>query len=131
MLVTARTRMTPEPRQPNRRQSPRFDTLGRIVGYLLTTNLPVRVREISFGGFSVETVAPLPEGAQQRVRFMAADDWSVELEAQAVHCRPSCAADGSPRFATGFSFLSPGHSGPAVERMIATITSIDLFRQPS
>ena len=119
------------PKPPNRRASPRFDTLGRIVGYLLTARLPVRVREISFGGFSVETVTPLPEGVRHRVRFVAADDWSVELDAEAVHCRPSCAADGSPRFATGFAFLAPPQSEPAVERLIATITSVQLFRGPS
>ncbi len=116
-------RLTP----PNRRHSPRFDTLGRIVGHLAAVDLPVRVREIGFGGFSVETVEPLPADTPHRVRFTARDDWSIELDARAVHCRPSCATDGSPRFATGFCFVSHQESAAAVRQMIAKITSVDLF----
>jgi hypothetical protein len=116
---------------PNRRQAPRFDTLGRIVGHLLSTDLPVRVREISFGGFSIETMRPIAAGAVHRVRFTASDDWSVELDARSVHSRPSCAKDGSPRIATGFSFLVPHQSEAAVQHMLATSTSVDVLGLPS
>ncbi len=112
---------------PNRRKTPRFDTLGRIVGNLTSADLPVRIREIGFGGFSVETMEPLAAGAAHRVRFTAPDDWSVELGARAMHCRPSCASDGSPRFATGFAFDPGQNSEDAVKRMLETITSVQLF----
>jgi hypothetical protein len=125
--ITLMDHVTP----PNRRQAPRFDTLGRIVGHLIGTDLPVRVREISFGGFSIETMGPIAEGAVQRIRFTASDDWTVEIDARSVHSRPSCARDGSPRFATGFSFLAPHQSEAAVQRMLATITSVDVLRNPS
>ena len=44
----------------NRRKSPRFETLGRVLGHLIDADLPVRVREIGFGGFSIETIEPIP-----------------------------------------------------------------------
>jgi hypothetical protein len=119
--------MTTDPTPPNRRQSPRFDTLGRIVGHLPAVDLPVRIREIGFGGFSVETMEPLAAGGSHVVRFTARDDWSVELPARAVQCRPSCAPDGSPRFATGFAFEPHADSETAVKRMIETITSVRFF----
>jgi hypothetical protein len=112
---------------PNRRQSPRFDTFGRLVGHLAALDLPVRVREIGFGGFSVETIEPLAPGAPQAVRFTAPDDWSIELQARALHCRPSCAPDGSPRFATGFAFESHPGLEDVVKRLIEKITSVQLY----
>ncbi len=112
---------------PTRRKSPRYDTLGRIVGHLAGVDLPVRVREVGFGGFSVETMEPLPTGVTHVVRFTARDDWSVALSARAIHCRPSCAPDGSPRFATGFAFEAEPNSEAAVKRMIEKITSVTLF----
>ena len=119
--------MTTDATPPNRRQFPRFDTLGRIVGHLPAVDLPVRIREIGFGGFSVETIEPFPAGGSHVVRFTAQDDWTIELPARAVHTRPSCASDGSPRFATGFAFEPHAEAEAAVKRMIETITSVRLF----
>ena len=120
---------TSEPTGPDRRRYPRFDAAGRVVGMLLATKLPVRVRDVGFGGFAIETVDPIPSGEYQRVRLTTTDDWSTVLEAQSLHCRPSCAADGSPRYVTGFAFVSPTapETQRAVGRIIESITSLQIY----
>ena len=76
---------------PDRRRFPRFETMGRVVGTLLAIDLPVRVRDVGFGGFAIETVDPVAPGQTHRVRLTTSDDWSTIVDAQSLHCRPSCA----------------------------------------
>jgi hypothetical protein len=108
----------------NRRRAPRFDVRERLVGYLLKEQQPVRVRDISSGGFSLETVERLGVERLYHVRFTAIDDWSAILPAQALHCRPSCAPDGSPRYVTGFSFAASPvtQSDRIIRRLIEKVT---------
>ena len=113
----------------NRRKSPRFETLGRVLGHLIDADLPVRVREIGFGGFSIETIEPIPVDIVHQVRFTAYDDWTSTCEARSVHCRPSCAADGSPRFVTGFQFADEWlrRSEHLVKTLVEKITTTGMF----
>lgn len=116
-----------------RRQSPRFDALGRILGLLVAVDLPVRVRDVGLGGFSVETVEPLDVGGVLAVRFLTADDWVTDLQARSLHCRPSVATDGTPRYVTGFEFLR-GQAADAsgrVRELVAKVTSVELFDEPA
>jgi hypothetical protein len=114
---------------PDRRRFPRFETMGRVVGTLLAIDLPVRVRDVGFGGFAVETVNPIVPGQFQRVRLTTSDDDSAVVEAQSLHCRPSCAPDGTPRYVTGFSLVTP--ESPETQRVmgkiIEAITSLQLY----
>jgi hypothetical protein len=87
----------------------------------------VRVRDVGLGGFSVETVEPLDIGVVQTVRFTTVDDWSALLPARSMHCRPSVAADGSPRYATGFSFVDETKSLRTVQHLIEQVTSIKMY----
>lgn len=119
----------PRPASTRRRQSPRFEVLGRIVGYLTSRDMPVRVREVGFGGFSIETIEPMTTGAVESIRFTTDDDWSAALFAQSLHCRPSCAADGSPRYVTGFQFVDQHDSNARhdIAHMIKKVTGVELF----
>ncbi len=63
----------------------------------------------------------------QTVRFTTIDDWSAVLPAKSLHCRPSIAADGTPRYATGFSFVDENKSRRTVEYLIEQVTSVKLF----
>jgi hypothetical protein len=114
---------------PDRRRYPRFEAAGRVVGTLVATNRPVRIRDVGFGGFAIETVDPVEPGQFQRVRLTTSDDWSAVVEAQSLHCRPSCAADGSPRFVTGFAFVEPEtpDTQRAIGRIIEAITSLQMY----
>ena len=112
-----------------RRKHPRFAAAGRLAGHLLEPDLPVRVRDIGLGGFSVETMAPLPTGVDHRVRFISHDDWSTILQARIANCRPSCAEDGSPLYVAGFAFVDDGT--PETKRTVAVllekVTVVDLY----
>jgi hypothetical protein len=103
--------------------------MGRVVGTLLSIDLPVRVRDVGFGGFAIETVDPVVPGQVHRVRLTTSDDWSAILDAQSLHCRPSCAADGSPRYVTGFSLITPEapDTQRAIARVIESITSLQMY----
>jgi len=112
-----------------RRKHPRFAAAGRLAGHLLEQDLPVRVRDIGPGGFSVETMAPLEEGKEHRVRFISQDDWSTVLPAKLANCRPSCAEDGSPLYVAGFAFVDG--DGVDTKRTVAVlvekVTDVKLY----
>ena len=114
---------------PDRRRFPRFETMGRVVGTLLLLDLPVRVRDVGFGGFAIETVDPVLPGQLHRVRLTTNDDASTIVEAKSLHCRPSCAPDGSPRYVTGFALVTPDSPDTqrAMGRIIEAITSLQMY----
>jgi hypothetical protein len=115
------------PDASERRRHPRFPAHQRLVGYLTSPRLPVHVRDVGLGGFCVETVDPLEPGVVQTVRFTTADDWSAMLPARSLHCRPSVAADGTPRYATGFAFVDETKSLRTVQHLIEQVTSIKFY----
>ena len=112
-----------------RRRSPRFEALDKLLGILVPYDLPVRIRDVGFGGFSVETVEPLTTGARGPVRFMSPDNWTTELTAESLYCRPSIAADGTPRYVTGFQFINEQAADvrARISELIAKVTSVRLF----
>lgn len=112
-----------------RRKYPRFGAAGRLTGHLLDQDLPVRVRDVGFGGFSIEIMTPLPTGVEHQVRFVSRDDWSTVLPARISNCRPSCAEDGSPLFVAGFAFSSEDtpETRRIIEILIEKITSVQLY----
>ena len=111
-----------------RRKHPRFPASDRLAGHLLDHDLPVRVRDIGLGGFSVETMTPMASGTDHRVRFVSRDDWSTILAARLANCRPSCADDGSPLYVAGFAFLDDApDTRRTVEVLIEKVTSVRLY----
>ena len=116
-----------------RRRYPRFAASEKLAGHLLDSDLPVRVRDIGLGGFSIETMEPLEAGTEHRVRFVSRDDWSTVLPATIANTRPSCADDGSPLFVSGFAFAAD-HSQETkqtVQILIEKVTSVRLYDHES
>ena len=112
-----------------RRRHPRFPASNRLVGTLLAQNLPVRIRDIGAGGFSVETMEPVKTGSTEPVRFIASDDWSAVLDARSLHCRPSVSPDGLPLFVTGYAFVNSGTADRAVLTLIEKVTSVRMSEE--
>ena len=120
--------------QPERRRYPRFGAAEKLAGHLLDQDLPVRVRDIGLGGFSIETVEPLEPGIEHRVRFVSRDDWSTVLAARCANSRASCMDDGSPIYVAGFAFT--GDDRPETRRtiqiLIEKVISVRLYEtEPS
>ena len=87
-----------------RRAFPRLDVIDELNGQLIPFGVPVTVREVSVGGFSVETDAPFLAGGQHRFRFTTANGDEIVLEASVIHRRLAGSSD-APRYITGFAFL--------------------------
>ena len=115
--------------QNERRRYPRFAAAEKLAGHLIDQDLPVRVRDIGLGGFSIETMEPLEAGVEHRVRFVSRDDWSTVLPARIANCRPSCAEDGSPLFVAGFAFSAEekAETKQTVQILIEKVTSVRLY----
>ena len=119
--------------QSERRRYPRFAASEKLAGHLLDADLPVRVRDIGLGGFSIETMEPLEAGTEHRVRFVSRDDWSTVLPATIANTRPSCADDGSPLFVSGFAFKKEDapETKQTVQVLIEKVTSVRLYDHES
>jgi len=113
-------------RGDERRRHTRFLASGRVVGTLVSRDLPVRVRDVSAGGFSVETMEPVEIGATESVRFTAVDDWTDTVPARSLHCRPSVSANGLPLYVTGFEFSNPDAVESTIAVLLEKVTSVRL-----
>ena len=65
--------------------------------------MPVVVRDISLGGFSVETDQALPSGVHI-VRLQEDELWSVTVTAASRHRRTTRNPDGTTRHVMGFEY---------------------------
>ena len=111
-----------------RRQSPRIEILGQFDGRLMTVDTPVRVLDVSAGGFGAETTQPLDPGGVHDCRFELRPGVAVILQARVMHCRPKKGRRATTvRYLAGFQFLeSPTPEAEAgrarlMERVAATL----------
>ena len=110
---------------PNRRRFPRVQVLGLVEGRLVPQEMPLDIRELGEGGFSLQGASPFPPGSQYHFRFTAPGHDEVILAATAVHCRLTEAdARGRVTFVTGFEFASTPQTDQAVGVLIDTLTSV-------
>ena len=109
-----------------RRFAPRLDVLDQLHGHLVKINVPLIVRELGAGGFSVESPVPFPPGARHRFRFTLAGGGEVIVEAVGVHTRSTGAIGGTDRHISGFAFCLDGHSetARAVPTLLGAVSSI-------
>jgi hypothetical protein len=88
-----------------RRRSPRLQLLGEVHGQLVGIALPIVVRDISDGGFSIVTSLEFPKDAVHRFELALDADSRrpVQVQARVVHGR-LLAGDPEVLFVTGFAF---------------------------
>ena len=92
----------------DRRRSPRFDVDGRIRVRLDPPAQDVVVRDISLGGFLVESPSAFPVDALHEFQIALENDRRVTvLTAKSVHCRPRSAPGAPLTYLTGFAFVEP------------------------
>jgi len=89
-----------------RRQSPRLEVLGTLHGQIVPLRIAITVREIGFGGFSIETVFPLPVEAIHDFRFTLRNGSTVTVRGRVAHCREEVRETGSIYIA-GLEFVDP------------------------
>jgi hypothetical protein len=100
-----RAKKTPGSARPeDRRRYPRVELLGQVTGQPLTFDSPVIVKDLSIGGFRIETSIPLRPGETHEFRFALGDSISIIVLATVVH--QGAAAGRVPgRYVVGLEFL--------------------------
>jgi hypothetical protein len=112
-----------------RRQTPRLDVLDELHGRLVAVRVPLTVRELGPGGFSIESVVPFPSGSRHQFRFTTTEDDAIIVEAVAVHSRYLAMEGGVRQYVSGFAFchLEP-ETADGVYRLLQALTSSLQFR---
>ena len=87
------------------RYTPRLDTLGQLQVRVLTNPVPVTVREISLGGFSLESSVPFAAGSSHRFSFMLEHGEPVDAIAECVYTRRLKPGASLPLYLSGFEFI--------------------------
>lgn len=91
--------------EEDRRRSPRIEILDRLHGHVVSLDTPVRVREMSLGGMSIETTLEFPIGAFHEFRLRMGDGSVVLLKGRVIRCRQQLSQDGEPTFISGVQFV--------------------------
>jgi hypothetical protein len=88
-----------------RRRSARLQLLGEVHGQMVGIALPIVVRDISDGGFSIVTSIEFPQDAVHRFELALESDSrpSIQVQARVVHGR-LLAGDPEVLYVTGFAF---------------------------
>lgn len=110
----------------SRRRFPRIEVLEMVEGRRVPLDVPMKVRDLSQGGFSAESSVPFPPGTRHHFRFSAVtQDREVSLSATVVHCRLAKAdADGNYTYITGFEFLADEVADKSIAALIDTLASV-------
>ena len=91
------------PNPAEQRRTPRINVRNRLSGYIVSLDRDVVVRDISLGGFSIESETELPTGVHV-VRLQEGDRWSVTVTAASRHHRVAPAPGGRVRHVMGFEY---------------------------
>ena len=87
----------------DQRRSSRINVRDRLRGKVVDLDVAVAVRDISLGGFSLESDQALPTGVHI-VRLQEDERWSVTVTAASRHRRTTRNPDGTTRHVMGFEF---------------------------
>ena len=106
-----------------RRQTPRLEVLDQLHGRLVALKVPLVVREIGPGGFSIESIVPFPPDSHHQFRFTAGTGDEIVAHAVVVHTRPAGAGGTPARYITGFVFGEGSETTRAAGRLLDAMTS--------
>jgi hypothetical protein len=88
---------------PDRRESPRTEILGRLSGEV-SVPAPILVHDISGSGAQIECAFPLILGSAHELRLHLDDD-SVVVRARVVHCQIADLGRDLVRYVAGVEFV--------------------------
>ena len=91
--------------EPDRRRSARVDLLAELQGHVLTLDETVLVRQVSEGGLTIETSAPLSPRLTHEFRLCLGDRVAL-VHARVRHSRVQLAGD-AVTYVSGLEFVDP------------------------
>jgi hypothetical protein len=98
--------------RPDRRRSTRVDLLADLQGHVITLDEAVVVRQISDGGLTIETTAPLSPHLAHDFR-LTVDGRSAIVHARVRHSRVKVAGD-AVAYLSGLEFVDLSEDGRAL-----------------
>ena len=108
----------PEVHPRDRRETPRVQAIQTLHGRIVTVNAPMRVRELSLGGFSIESTFDFDVDTELDFQLSMGEGEIFRVRGRVAYCRPHEYAD--QYFITGFSVLDDG-TGNAATALAALI----------
>jgi hypothetical protein len=105
----------------NRRRDLRLQILGQLYGHVVALDVPLAVRNLSAGGFAIESPVPFRAGASHQFRFTTDQDRSIIVSARAIHCMRYVAPNVEEQFLVGFEFLREPDAEAASEAIDALL----------
>jgi hypothetical protein len=86
--------------------------------------LPIVVRDVGCGGFSIESPIPFPIGSLQTFRFTSVQGREILVTARSVRSSPTPTPDGVLSYVSGFTFERDDASGrDEIERILESMVS--------
>jgi hypothetical protein len=86
------------------------DLVAEIHGQQTTLDIAITVRDVGWGGFSVESAMPFPVGCRHSFQFWSSDGRTTMASAECWHCTPANPQNGRPMYVSGFSFVPQRNS---------------------
>jgi hypothetical protein len=87
------------------RRHPRIRIGSSLYGYGVEGDVSVTIRDVSQGGFALESPVPFAVGAEQTFLFTSADGQETLVRCQCRHARMTTSAAGAAVCVAGFEFL--------------------------
>jgi len=116
----------------SRRAHPRVEVMGQLYGQPETGRAPLSVRNISAGGFAIESPVAYQLGSQHLFRFTTIGNEVVFLNARAIHAHRVDHEAGPPFFVVGFSFVHDGtFAERAINRLLEAVTAALQIEEPA
>lgn len=116
--------MQPPVTGPTRRRHPRIEIDGGHGARDLTDGQPVRIRDISSGGFQTEGPLGTAPGTTHTFRVVLRDGPPCVVRATAVHSRP--APGGGPTCIVGWQAATDPVTTTSMQQLIEEVTTIDM-----
>jgi hypothetical protein len=86
------------------RRSRRLDVGSLVGGRLVPSGVPIKIRDIGFGGFAIETSSPVRVGSILDIRLTSKDGSSFLLKAAVIHSREVSSTTGPVVYLSGLEF---------------------------
>ena len=108
MKNTKRQRVKSELTIEERRKNPRVQLLSDLYGCVVPLDLPVLVRDVSRGGFRIESECPFPVGSEHSFRFQTGGRPTTVValcrDIERVNYSSHGRSNRAPQYVAGFEF---------------------------
>lgn len=120
-LPPASSVLRSDKREGDRRLSPRLEVEALLDGVLVAGDLRLSLRDLSFGGFAVESPIGFTIGSRHAFRFTSESRLVVTTGAEVIYSRAIGPRDGMAHHVTGFRFTPDGPEGEQAVQLLIDV----------